>query len=336
VWIIPTACQAFSAYAQDTVASKEDLSSPDLSIESSLTSRSKPTPLPTWLRRWNKGGWFRHLSGRILKPCQWTAFEIALSSSLAVIPANRSAQQESAPEKMTPATSGLGSENISKQSDLFGASLKTSKDTSALDCKKSSRTWKDLVMRRRGEYSARLKSARHIRESESISLPTPSATSYGSNQGGAAGRTGKVRHSLESMAKHNLWPTPTAQDNNQIKGKDKRGTTLGGAVRNWPTPTANSRDATPRWTKTRNGKQLVEPNLAGAVQTWPTPSAMDHKGGYIGGRIRNGKVSFDTLDVAVQHVSNKDKKSGTLNPDWVEWLMGVPTGWTDLGSWGTA
>jgi hypothetical protein len=41
-------------------------------------------------------------------------------------------------------------------------------------------------------------------------LPTPSATSYGSNQGGAAGRVGPVRHSLESMARHGLWPTPTS------------------------------------------------------------------------------------------------------------------------------
>jgi len=30
----------------------------------------------------------------------------------------------------------------------------------------------------------------------------------------------------------------------------------------------------------------------------------------------------------------ENKGSGHLNPDWVEWLMGVPTGWTDLGSWG--
>jgi len=22
---------------------------------------------------------------------------------------------------------------------------------------------------------------------------------------------------------------------------------------------------------------------------------------------------------------------GQLNPDWVEWLMGLPTGWTDIG-----
>ena len=29
------------------------------------------------------------------------------------------------------------------------------------------------------------------------------------------------------------------------------------------------------------------------------------------------------------------KAQGKLNPDWVESLMGLPTGWTDLGSWAT-
>lgn len=33
---------------------------------------------------------------------------------------------------------------------------------------------------------------------------------------------------------------------------------------------------------------------------WPTPSVRDYKGGYQGGRIRNGKISTDTLDVAAQ------------------------------------
>lgn len=40
-------------------------------------------------------------------------------------------------------------------------------------------------------------------------LPTPTATPYGSNRGGGHGRTGKIRYSLSSMARHNLWPTPT-------------------------------------------------------------------------------------------------------------------------------
>lgn len=37
-----------------------------------------------------------------------------------------------------------------------------------------------------------------------------------------------------------------------------------------------------------------------ACSSWPTVSTRDHKGGYIGGRIRNGKLSTDTLDVTAQ------------------------------------
>jgi hypothetical protein len=43
--------------------------------------------------------------------------------------------------------------------------------------------------------------------------------------------------------------------------------------------------------------------MAVAEKNWPTASTRDHKGGYEGGRIRNGKVSMDTLDVAVQAYS---------------------------------
>ena len=74
----------------------------------------------------------------------------------------------------------------------------------------------------------------------------------------------------------------------------------------------------------------IDATLLPTKRMWPTPSARDHKGGYIGGRMRNGKVSWDTLDVAVQHTDNQDKKSGSLNPQWVEWLMGFPIGHTDL------
>ena len=43
-------------------------------------------------------------------------------------------------------------------------------------------------------------------------LPTPIAVSYGSNQGGGAGRTGPVRHSLDTLARLELLPTTTARD----------------------------------------------------------------------------------------------------------------------------
>jgi hypothetical protein len=42
---------------------------------------------------------------------------------------------------------------------------------------------------------------------------------------------------------------------------------------------------------------------ANESSSWPTASTRDHKGGYSGGRIRKGKISMDTLDVAVQAYS---------------------------------
>lgn len=39
-------------------------------------------------------------------------------------------------------------------------------------------------------------------------LPAPTATSYGSNRGGAAGRKGAARLSLEQMALRGALPTP--------------------------------------------------------------------------------------------------------------------------------
>jgi hypothetical protein len=245
--------------------------------------------------------------------------------------------------------------------------------------------WKDLVTKRRGEYSARLKLAHLIRESGSTFWPTPVAQD--DNKSPEAHMRMKQRMkggprykatSLQVMVKgveRGLWPTPTAQDNNQVSGNPdhpKRGTTLGGAARLWPTPTASDSEGGPRQQDGKRGRALKDlpqqmwptpkagqsgmssktsgraidksTNLSTQValaeglinpetgRLWPTPSARDHKGGYQGGRIRNGKVSKDTLDVAVQHTDNQSQSAGQLNPTWVEWLMGLPLGWTDLGS----
>ena len=63
---------------------------------------------------------------------------------------------------------------------------------------------------------------------------------------------------------------------------------------------------------------------------WPTPTSRDWKGPGQG-RIRNGKLQTDTVDRAVLHRTG----TGQLNPTWVEWLMGYPSGWTALKDSGT-
>jgi DNA (cytosine-5)-methyltransferase 1 len=61
---------------------------------------------------------------------------------------------------------------------------------------------------------------------------------------------------------------------------------------------------------------------------WPTPQASDNRdrgnlsSGAVKRRMEKGKQI--SLSQSVSEVS------GQLNPTWVEWLMGFPTGHTDL------
>ena len=50
-------------------------------------------------------------------------------------------------------------------------------------------------------------------------LPTPTASSYGSNKGGGAGREGPDRPSLQTLTKDGLLPTPCARDHKGSPGK---------------------------------------------------------------------------------------------------------------------
>lgn len=69
-----------------------------------------------------------------------------------------------------------------------------------------------LACRTRTTPNARQVEVQTCGQSHAAYLPTPSAVSYGSNQGGGAGRTGPVRHSLDSLARLELLPTPRAAD----------------------------------------------------------------------------------------------------------------------------
>lgn len=71
--------------------------------------------------------------------------------------------------------------------------------------------------------------------------------------------------------------------------------------------------------------------LATRVMRWPTPCARDYKGANSqeGMTRKDGKSRADQLPNAVQ-VAHGQPIGGSLNPTWVEWLMGWPLGWTDL------
>tara|TARA_R110000824_G_scaffold134107_3_gene296984 strand:- start:515 stop:937 length:423 start_codon:yes stop_codon:yes gene_type:complete len=71
----------------------------------------------------------------------------------------------------------------------------------------------------------------------------------------------------------------------------------------------------------------AETQASGKPQMWPTPTAHLHKeGGYPAEYTRN----TPTLTAEATQSEGKPHSSGSLNPTWVEWLMGFPEGWTDL------
>lgn len=79
-----------------------------------------------------------------------------------------------------------------------------------------------------------------------VLYPTPSTTSYGSNRGGAAGRTGAARPSLETLAKG--WATPQARDE---KGPSTRARRHSGAC--LPGQAGGSGKLNPAWVETLMG-----------------------------------------------------------------------------------
>lgn len=131
-----------------------------------------------------------------------------------------------------------------------------------------------------------------------------------------------------------FWPTPRAKEPGRttkgygrglkelVEGKTQTENKL------WPTPRVKGEEGLETLLKRKTLDQALMHNLKAATEYWPTPTTRDHKGGYPGGRIRNGKVSKDTLDVAVQHTDNQEKKKVQLNPEWVStYLMGYPRHW---------
>ena len=122
------------------------------------------------------------------------------------------------------------------------------------------------------------------------------------------GRT-MPEHLTSEIGSGSLLATPTATANQLSPSMMKhRG------CRNWlPTPQSND------W-KGPNLKQGSKSQSARSLSTWaerfPTPVADD-----TGHRQKKYSQGGTALSCAI---------GGKLNPNWVEWLMGWPIGWTDL------
>lgn len=147
-----------------------------------------------------------------------------------------------------------------------------------------------------------------------------------------------------------LWPTPTAQDYKR-RGPNSRQQGLPERVVMYNTPTAQ--DAK---NSTLPPSQARRKSLVGDIarEKFATPQARDWKRGSrnlddriamyptptTGAGLCGGTGNYQQLKKLETEgkITEEERKNmswgngGNLNPEWVEWLMGFPVGWTDIGT----
>jgi len=99
----------------------------------------------------------------------------------------------------------------------------------------------------------------------------------------------------------------------------------------WPTPTASDHIERKSTQQTHNSRHSL--NLQDAVKRWPTPTTqeVEHPNAVWNQNLRRVSSSGTTHSMGLADAAQMSSPNGgKLNPTWVEWLMGFPTGWTDL------
>ena len=275
----------------------------------------------------------------------------ALTSSAAASPAKTSASPEKEPglpvQGPVFGTSLLGS---FAQYGPDGWSSKTSQLSLLADSEPFSETWPRSGWMRSGIAYRLVPLVRRTAETESGLLPTPTAsngpadtshqrtwsTTYAGLHNFATGKGKQLPHWQQ-------WPTPSAsgmpcegtvrlarkawldgaatlEEANAIAGRDVRDA-QGKVPAMWPTPRVS--DIRDGRTLNEDGRRVSPSgvygaNLSDAVKFYPTPTVQDASNN--GGPSQYQRNSLPLNAVA----------GGSLNPTWVEWLMGFPLGWTAL------
>ncbi|MFD1796925.1 hypothetical protein ACFSC1_13115 [Paracoccus aurantiacus] len=127
-----------------------------------------------------------------------------------------------------------------------------------------------------------------------------------------------------------MWPTPQTDSFRSRGGARKHEKGLDGMARDWPTPRAT--DGSKPSAGNRKSADLTH-----ASQMWMTPTARDHKDGAttLANTPVNGLLGRQVLTTPMAGSDTSDQRR-TLNPLFVEALMGWPSGWTGSASVGTA
>jgi hypothetical protein len=227
---------------------------------------------------------------------------------------------------------------------------------SAKALKKYSKTWPKWGMTQGGSAFVHPMSERRITVTGGSHWPTPRANIAMASTITQENSWNENRFpNLETMVGRMIWPTPRAMDG---KGSANPNSAMGclnrgfppnlpeavqlSTVKMWPTPKAGMSGMSAKTTGrdvTKSTHLTTQVVLAEGLinvatgKMWPTPQASEYKDtGPAGSKSHTHMLDRSYLCATVK---DPHQPTGQLNPTWVEWLMGFPTGFTASKDWVT-
>lgn len=171
--------------------------------------------------------------------------------------------------------------------------------------------------------------------------PTPMAGTPAQNGNAMAGNNDFSRKTME-IAESASWASPRTSDTNGVGLHGDGGMDLRTQASMWGTPRASDGEkGGPNQSFGAGGTPLPAMAVEFQASARPTPATRDHKGSGPAEIRKDGKSRMCHLDFAAERgfpsphpdqttpagpQSSSERRS--LNPRFVEWLMGLPFGWT--------
>lgn len=325
-------------------------------LEQSVWWRGKPSQSRHWFQRWNKVSFIQLLCGLMPEPSMAALGVERLTASLAASRASLIASPAVSKGRTTNATSGLTLAASSSSQAHGSCSSKTSQACSRQGLTKSLapsgfiETFESLVSRLRSDCSRRQKLARRTRESASSSSqwPTPATRDYKGANSADHLENGTGRKHLDQLPNfvEHLWTTPSAGDGQRggTITENMSGTSLTQQVNSlWATPCARDHmpPHSPEYIALKKAQGHGMKILTDQADQWATPTASENANrttqiapshGKTHGLVLAGQASDFSrqLPATTEDGSTPSKERRSLNPLFVEWLMGWPPGWTLL------